>query len=148
MNDRDFAVIVGVQRYPGFGPSPEQPADLKGPDRDAAAVRAWLTDPAGGNLPAANVRDFRSAAYPDPFPDGRAAPRKGDVLGAFRWLDRIALERNKRFEGLAVGKRLYLYVSGHGFGRRRTEGSLFMANATRSRAWHLEASAWVEWFYA
>jgi hypothetical protein len=143
----DFGVIVGIQRYPGFGPTPTQSNDLRGPDRDSAAVIEWLTDPKGGDVPAANVRGFRSATYPDPFLEGKVEPRKGDVIGAFRWLDGIASRHNADMQGMTVGRRLYLYATGHGFGRGRAKAALFMANATAQRRAHLEASAWADWLY-
>ena len=45
-----------------------------------------------------------------------------------------------------MGRRLYLYMSGHGFAPRRREGAVFVANATRTRTHHVFASRWHEWF--
>ena len=150
MSASDYAIVVGVQRYPSFGRTAKDSYDLQGPDNDARAVADWLTDPDGGALPPENVRMVSSARYPNPFggPD-TVGPKQGDVAGAFRWLEDIAQRNNRRIDGpgLTVGDRLYLYMSGHGYAKRRQEAAVFTANATRSRLWHVEASRWAEWFY-
>lgn len=146
MNDRDYAVVVGISRYPSFGPTPADANDLAGPDRDAQAIYGWLTDAGGGDVPADNIRCVRSGAYPNPFPLGGIAPRRADVVNRFRWLENIAERNDRNGNGLAVGRRLYLYVSGHGFGRHRLDGAVYAANATLNRPGHLEASLWAQWF--
>jgi uncharacterized caspase-like protein len=146
----DYAIVVGVERYPSFGRTTMDPNDLQGPDNDARAMFDWLTDPDGGALPAENVRCVTSAAYPDPFPNSAAvAPKPRDIASAFRWLEGIAQRNNSRIDGpgLTVGNRLYLYMSGHGYARKRQEAAVFTANATRSRPWHVEATDWATWFY-
>jgi hypothetical protein len=45
-----------------------------------------------------------------------------------------------------VGRRLYLYVGGHGFGRNRLDGAVFTANATVTRPGYLDATSWARWF--
>lgn len=150
MGAQDFAVVVGVERYPSFGRTTTDPLDLQGPDNDARAVADWLTDPTGGAVPAENIRCVTSASYPDPFPNSAAVgPKPRDIAGAFRWLEGIAQRNNSRIDGpgLTVGNRLYVYMSGHGYAKRRQEAAVFTANATRSRPLHVEASRWAEWFY-
>jgi uncharacterized caspase-like protein len=146
----DYAIVVGVERYPSFGRTTADPNDLQGPDNDARAVAAWLEDPNGGAVPAENLRRVMSGSYPDPFPNSAAiGPKPKDIAGAFRWLEGIAQRNNSRVDGpgLTVGHRLYLYMSGHGFAKKRQEAAVFTANATRSRPWHVEATSWAEWFY-
>ena len=97
-----------------------------------------------------NLRCLTSGSYPDPFPNNAAVgPKPSDIAGAFRWLEDIAQRNNRRVDGpgLTVGHRLYLYMSGHGFAKKRQEAAVFTANATRSRPWHVEATGWAEWLY-
>ncbi len=150
MAENDYAIVVGVERYPSFGRTATDPNDLQGPDNDARAVADWLTDPDGGKVPAENLRCVTSGSYPDPFPNNAAVgPKPSDIAGAFRWLEDIAQRNNRRVDGpgLTVGHRLYLYMSGHGFAKKRQEAAVFTANATRSRPWHVEATGWAEWLY-
>jgi hypothetical protein len=49
MNDHHYAVVVGINRYPGL-------SDLTGARADAEAFAQWLEDGDGGALPAANIR--------------------------------------------------------------------------------------------
>ena len=147
MADDDYAIIVGIRRYPTLGAPPNQTMDLEGPDRDAADVEDWLLRADGGAVKAEHIRTIASSAYPDPFPGGHAAPRRSQVVKAFRWLDGIAAENSRTMTRFGVGRRLYLYLSGHGFARRRSDGSVFMADANRTTFAHLEAAAWADWFY-
>ena len=51
-------------------------------------------------------------------------------------------------EGLRVGRRLYLYMAGHGCAPILDESVLLMANATRRRAgYHIPGKPWANWFY-
>src|SRR4029450_737092 len=47
----DYAIVVGITKYPGLGVSPDDPADLKGSERDALEVANWLKAKDGGDLP-------------------------------------------------------------------------------------------------
>ena len=47
----DYAIVVGITKYPGLGISPDDPADLKGSERDALEVANWLKAKDGGDLP-------------------------------------------------------------------------------------------------
>ncbi|NTV96679.1 MAG: hypothetical protein HGA75_14920, partial [Thiobacillus sp.] len=61
MNDQDYAIVVGINYYPGLG-------SLQGAEYDAGQFAAWLEDPAGGGLPPANVRRVRSSDFHPPPP--------------------------------------------------------------------------------
>src|SRR5262249_3248208 len=49
--------------------------------------------------------------------------------------------------GQRVGRRLYLYFSGHGCAPRFEEAAVLMANATRRRVYHLTGMPCADWFY-
>src|ERR1700730_8123470 len=48
--------------------------------------------------------------------------------------------------GMTVGRRLYVYMSGHGFSPRPSRGCLFTANATMDFGANVYPSAWLDWF--
>ena len=50
MNADDYAILIGIDRYPLLGKA-NSPANLRGPRNDVDAVKRWLLDPGGGGLP-------------------------------------------------------------------------------------------------
>lgn len=101
----DYAVLIGVSRYPLMG-------DLDGPANDVKEMVNWLTDPSGGGLLKDNVSVLVSDEPDEPTgpnPDN-ARPNLEDVQNVFYPLVKRVLERRGR-----IGRRLYLYMSGHGY---------------------------------
>jgi hypothetical protein len=141
----DFAIVVGIAKYPDFGESPGQARDLLAPDDDAADVVKWLTEPDGGNLPVDHVRVVRTSVVP-PGANGGSWPSREGVLQEFDRLEQLSQTNSAAGRGSRVGRRLYVYAGGHGFARKRKEGALFAANATRVRRHHVFTSGWLEWF--
>jgi uncharacterized caspase-like protein len=129
----DFAVVVGIARYPELS-AEGVAADLDGPNNDASAVRDWLVDPDGGGLQPENVKLIRSADF-DPIDPEDPQPAKGKVDRALNWVEQQT--RN------VAGGRLYLYFSGHGFSPRLEEGALFTAEATQTSPEYVFAASWV-----
>jgi hypothetical protein len=133
----DCAIVAGVSRYPGL-------SDLGGPVNDALAFRDWLVEPDGGGLDPANVEIILS---PDPFPGGGdpsiAPPTSDQIAAAFRRLQ-------ARGKGLALGKtigrRLYIFLAGHGFSPDKTQPALLTANADEDNLFHVPGRAYAEWF--
>lgn len=142
MNE-DWAIIVGVRRYPGFSDG-----DLDGSENDASAFRDWLVDPAGGDLPPANVRLILSSDFPDATDASSAVPTNEEVERAFEWLDDIAEDNRQNGNGRKIGRRIYLYFSGHGYAPSKDDAALLMANATPRRFGnHIAGRLWAEWLY-
>lgn len=144
MNDHDRAVVIGIRRY--WDAPAGWITNLNGPDNDADAVAQWLRQEDGGGLPQENVSLVRSADLPDPFPDDlTAGPQQWRVERA---LNRVAELDPTAFEGQYAGRRLYLYVSGHGFAKQRDEAALVTAEATRGRPLNVLVSSWLDWLWA
>lgn len=146
MAHNDFAIVIGVANYPSFGATEQDPQHLLGPDADATAVCEWLRDPAGGALA---DPDHIHVVRTNLLPQGANAspwPPKEAILKEFDWLESLSQQNSAANKGSKVGRRLYVYASGHGFARRRKEGAVFAANATRIRRHHVFASRWLEWF--
>lgn len=141
MNPDDFAIVIGISAYPELGEPPDPRADLDGPSRDAADIEAWLLDPRGGGLPAANVRSLTSDDFPPSARARGAGPTAQDITRLFEELEAIA-----RAPDGTIGRRLYIYMAGHGFSPRPTQGCLFMADATAVNRQNIWASQWLEWF--
>jgi hypothetical protein len=143
MQPDHYAIVIGLSSYPTLGDPP--PADLKGPERDADAVVAWLTDPKGGGLPPENVKLIRSSDFhspPEPAPIGDQIAK-----ATFIWLDSIAKKNQQAGNGRRVGARLYLYAAGHGFSPRANQACLLAGDAAEEQySANVFPSGWIEWF--
>jgi uncharacterized caspase-like protein len=141
MNDHHYAVVVGIDRYPGIG-------DLGGARADADQFAAWLTDPAGGGLPADNVKRVSvTAADEAAFATAHGARPTNvevdyalqDITGALK----VQLAANP---DCWEQSRIYLYAAGHGFAPQGGEGALFLANAEPDAlARNIELSEYRRW---
>jgi len=116
----DHAIVIGISRYPHL-------EDLGGPENDAQAVIDWLKDPQGGGVPEKQIHRVTSAC----FQDG-ARPGSDDVYNAF---DPV-IKLSEHSDPHPAGRRLYIFMAGHGFGPSLREASLLMANAARRRYGH------------
>jgi hypothetical protein len=144
-NDHDWAVIIGIRRYPDAVDPSGWIANLEGPDNDADAVAEWLRKPDGGGLPAGNVHVVRSADFPEPFVNRtQVGPQQQAVQNA---LNDVAKLPAMTFEGQYIGRRLYIYVSGHGYAKRRNEAALVTAEAERAFPFNIEVTSWLKWFW-
>jgi hypothetical protein len=141
MIEDDWAIVVGIWTYPDLG-------NLTGPQNDAKAFADWVRSPAGGGVPEDHVRLILSSDFAPADSASRAEPTPGRVEALFDELDDIAQRNKERMEGLRVGRRLYLYMVGHGCAPILDESVLLMANATRRRAgYHIPGKPWANWFY-
>ncbi len=131
-NKQHHAIVIGINDYPGIGLEP-----LKGPVNDAREFQAWLLDPKGGNLPAANIRQILSAD----FPVQASCPTPNQVEALFEPF--IA----NYYDGKKEGERLYIFAAGHGFGdpSDMSRTALYAANAKQLFPWHVAVTDYVEW---
>ena len=141
MGQDDWAIVVGIWNYPDLG-------NLTGPQNDAKAFADWVRSSTGGGVPENQVRLILSSDFDPADSASRAEPTPGRVEALFDELDDIAQRNKERMEGLRVGRRLYLYMAGHGCAPILDESVLLMANATRRRAgYHIPGKPWANWFY-
>lgn len=134
MGANDYAIVVGVNRYPELG-------DLEGPENDACSFRDWLLAPDGGNVPAANVRVILSSDY-QPAPDDVPEPTTEKFKAAVD-----ALHEKGTENGGKAGERLYLFLAGHGFAPDLESAALLMANAAARRTGHhVPGKSYANWF--
>ncbi len=130
LNTEDHAILLAVNRYPGLTP-------LKGPENDAQAFRAWLVSPQGGAVPEQQVTSIFSSDHPAPVDPYDERPAIKDF---HRALDRLTLDAQRQFKARA-GRRLYLFLAGHGFtaGAIKNDPALFTAEAQAYDAVHIAA---------
>jgi len=127
----DYAIIVGITRYPHFSP-------LDAPERDARAFYDWVRSPNGGDVPEGNITLICSSLYPE-----ETNPTETQVDAAFR---KLFVQAQK--QGGVTGRRLYLFFAGHGFAQELTEASLLMANADQYSYLHIPGRRYAEFFRA
>jgi uncharacterized caspase-like protein len=140
----DRAIIVGVECYPELD-------DLGGPENDARAFQDWVLSPTGGNVPSQNVELIVTSQFGPPFGTvDLAQPTAERVHRAFENLQNIANANAARGLRRRVGRRLYIYMAGHGFVPRDDQTALLMANATRVRlgpGFHILGQYNADWFF-
>jgi Caspase domain len=117
VNDQDYAIVVGINQYPRL---PVLHAALA----DATRFAEWLKLPTGGGLPEGNVKLI---CGPETLP-----PTGVDMVGPIQeqiddHLSQIGVELNQR-----IGRRLYFYFAGHGFGPSFDEVGMLMAHASQT----------------
>ena len=132
-NPDHFALVIGIDHYPQLRP-------LRAAVRDAARFSEWLVKPEGGGLPPDNITYIRS----QPLPPGTAAlgahPNQLDVTQAM--MDMHMHESRK------LGKRLYFYFAGHGFGPNFQEVGMVLTNASKTTlGFNLGLTLYREFFY-
>jgi hypothetical protein len=118
----DHAIVVGINSY-----SSTSLRNLEGAVNDARATVEWLSDPVGGDVPLEQIQTVTSAEYP-----GEPRPVAADIHRAFENLIDLGDQRSPE----RLGKRLYVFMSGHGFGPSVREAALLMANAGPKRWGH------------
>jgi hypothetical protein len=128
----DYAIIAGITRYPYLN-------DLDGPERDATAFYDWVISPTGGQVLPQNVWLIRTSDFKDP-----AEPTELRIDDAFTELYLLAQKR-----GGVLGRRLYIFLAGHGFAQDLSEASLLTANARQKLySHHIPGRKYADWFRA
>jgi uncharacterized caspase-like protein len=109
-----YGIAIGIDTYPSLRP-------LRSSVSDATQFLEWLIDEDGGNVDPAKVKLISSPAAiaADPF-DARPVQME---------IDR-ALRDFGALRGARIGKRLYFYFAGHGFGPSFDNVGMLMAGAS------------------
>lgn len=135
----DYAVVVGISYYPD-----EDLGELKGPENDARCFYEWLIDPQGGAIPPQQATCILSSEYERVVQRRGARPIAQDINDAFEHL----IEQGDNNGGKA-GRRLYIFLAGHGFSPVLEEAALLMANAgTGYMGYHIPGRRYALWFIA
>jgi hypothetical protein len=142
MNANDHAILIGISRYPELEQG-GKPADLQGPGNDVDAIMAWLLDPKGGGFPNADTIHSLKSGPATSAADAR--PTADELEATLSILDGIAQQNREAGRGLRVGRRIYIFMSGHGFSPGRQRGCLFAANAKDRLSFNVHATGWLSW---
>jgi hypothetical protein len=133
----DRAVLIGLSHYPFLG-------HLKGPANDLALLRDWLESPDGGNLDPANIHQVLSAEHArhnQRASGARARPNLSDITTAFEELI------DSQVDDEPIGRRLYIFLAGHGIDADLEGAALLMANANPRRLrHHVAGRKYANWF--
>jgi hypothetical protein len=124
MTNTDWAIVVGVQIYPGL-------TSLGGPKNDAEAFCEWLVDPGGGGLKPNRAKLIVTPPDKAHMSEEDAEPTEVKVRKAAEAIQKQAIKNLLKKGTKTVGRRLYLYFAGHGFSPRIDQTVLLMADATR-----------------
>lgn len=132
----DHAIVIGIRTYPRM-------RSLQGPCNDAEAFRGWLADPTKGNVPQDNIKMLITDDFADP--NATYHPFTSEIDEQF--YDFVTRGRAAA-AGPPLGRRLYIFMAGHGFSERggMTAAALYAANAEPSFAPHVAATAYARWF--
>ena len=136
----DYAIVVGISSYPTLGPG-DTALTLDGAAGGAKAVADWLQR--DGGVPKANI-ELIQGMEPQAGPTPEPTPLR--IEAAMANLDRIARDQIRAGAGELIGRRLYIYMSGHGFSPGGQQSCLFTANAQERLTYNVHATAWLKWF--
>ena len=134
-----YAIVVGITTYPD-----SSLPNLKGPVRDAEIFCEWLTDPDCGDLDMQNIECLLTTNFHPPDPTGPqdAHPIPNEIDALFEKFVSKGLQGR-------VGKRLYIFVAGHGFSDPQdTETNcLYAANARSYFPYSTAVTHYASWFH-
>jgi hypothetical protein len=139
MADPDWALVVGISKYPTFGPTSADANDLRGPINDAVEIADVLRNTLG-------VQNITLLTSDKNNGKDWAEPPRPVVEDIDRWFTKVIMASEANIEagkGPQVGRRLYVYLSGHGLAPEKSKRALVSADAlARTYIKHFLATAW------
>ncbi|MGV6875322.1 caspase family protein [Pseudochelatococcus sp. B33] len=135
MSHADYALVIGIDRYPELGDN-LSPLDLQGPGNDADMMAAWFES-----------QNVHVLAKIKGHIDGDSVnPTRSQIETELKRIHRMSRQNQAERRGPVVGRRLYIYLSGHGFSPARRRGCIFTADANSTFADNVYISGWLDWF--
>lgn len=133
MAENDHAVLVGISRYPAL-------CDLSGPVNDALSFQNWLLT--RGAVPPGNIELIVTPAVVETMTRKNAQPLRDQVINA---LEAVLEKVDQQGKG---GRRLYLFLAGHGYAPQVNDAALLMANAGGRSFPAVPGTQFANWFRA
>ena len=110
MNDRDWAIVVGISDY-----SETSLEKLEGPQNDAKEFYDWVVAEDGGGVPT-DPKQAQLLLSSDFKAQGSTEPTAATIQAMFDHLEEVKKKfRSEQKRTGAFGRRLWIYFSGHGF---------------------------------
>lgn len=136
----DYALVVGIDQYPGLTP-------LAGAEHDAQQFYDWVRRADSGNVDQAHAQLVLSSNFPQPQDPSSAEPTRETIERFFIKIDQAADANNDAGLGIKAGKRLWLFFSGHGFCPSLDQSAILAANAARKRILNIATRRWADRLY-
>lgn len=139
MNDLHFAVVVGINPYPGI-------SDLTAAHSDASDFYDWVTSAKGGKVPAANAVRILGELPPGASPDAAKPTREiiYDTISSYMARVESALDGDPT---VWARTRLYFFGAGHGIAPDEKDAALLAANTVPKRyTRHISCASLLEFF--
>ncbi len=124
---KDYALVVGINKYADEGFLEA----LNGPKNDVQHFVDWLESPAGGNV-------ILCLLVSD---DLGKTPKSGDIVEAVKKL--LVLSQGGE---VRIGRRLYIFLAGHGVGPDLDDAGLLTAEATEDAPTYVEGRRYANLF--
>jgi hypothetical protein len=135
----DSAIVVGIARYPQFSFDGNSANNLQGPVNDANEMAHWLTATAQANVTLITSNGDGQSNWS--VQDLRPNPQ--DISERFQSYVRLGMGLPSR----RVGRRLYVYMAGHGFMPEPRHLALVTADALSDEILpNVQATSWIDWF--
>jgi hypothetical protein len=137
----DYAIVAGISHYP----DPEL-GKLDGPENDARAFYDWVTTKGGVAKTRAHLILSSNYRPPAKRPIG-AKPDENEIVNIFRGLNADSVAKVAKRKGPRLGRRLYIFLAGHGFVPKWSEKifALLTANADKYSPSHVPAPLYQRW---
>lgn len=143
MSADDYAILIGINLYPTLGTG-RTSANLYGPENDVDAVRAWLMRPDGGGITdRTHIWEIKSATV---APSATGTPTADELEVMVAQVDALAQAKVSNKKPARVGRRLYIFVSGHGYSPKPRLGCLISANALDNLVYSVHITGWLNAF--
>lgn len=133
MNEQDFAVVVGINKYDAGSEFPE----LKGPANDAEELIAWLKDEKGGGILPEHIDPFVVLSN-----NNGNKPTQSAIVGALRDLFTLSRPVDE-----PIGRRLYVFLAGHGFTSSIALSLLHSVDTRRAAPAFVSGTQWLDCFH-
>lgn len=129
---KDYALVVGISKYADGG----YLEPLNGPKCDVDNFVKWLLSPDGGYVPDNNVNPFKLVSD-----DEAKVPQISDVVRVVKDLLKLGNGGEQR-----IGRRLYIFLAGHGVGPDLDEVGLLTVEATEDAPTYVDGRRYANLF--
>lgn len=136
----DRALVFGIGRYLKLG-ARRTAINLNGPVLDATEMAEWLRSQGSHVTLVTSNGDGNSV-----WTVADLRPTLGDVEGPFNGVVGEAEDQFVNGRRVYLGRRLTIYMAGHGFTPDKKHLALITAEASNLQTMSIQATSWADWF--